>query len=92
MKRFVLAVILLMALAAPVLGQNVRVCLLYDQMIKALETEPSGETRLGHGAAFNGWRLEVWRGQGGEKSWTIIAVNRDGLTCIVSVVTGWVED
>ena len=92
MKQFVSGVGLLVALTAPAWGQGVRVCLLYDQMAKALDTEPSGETRLGHGAAFNGWRLEVWRRQDGEQSWTIIAVNSDGLTCIVSVGTGWVED
>ena len=91
MKQFVFGVVLLVALSSPVLGQGIRVCLLYDQMAKALETEPPGETLIGHGAAFNGWRLEVWRTQDGEKTWTIIAVNRDGLACVVSVGTGWVE-
>ena len=90
MAKLALAAVGFILATQPVNGQ-VRMCGPYDAITSALQAPQYRERRAGFGvvAPAGHWRMELWFSITGNRTWSLVAINGTGLTCMVSNGTFW---
>ena len=78
-------------LVTPAQGQGRGVCGPYDAITAALRVPQYRERKAGFGVVSpdGRWRMELWFSVSGNRTWTLIAINGAGTTCMVSNGTFW---
>ena len=91
MAKIALAAVLFILATQPVNGQAVRMCGPYDVITSALQDPRYRERRAGFGvvAPAGHWRMELWFSVTGNRTWSLVAINGSGTTCMVSTGTFW---
>lgn len=85
----VVAAIFLLWLA-PASAQSPTVCGPYADMSRAISGVQYKESLGGLGIVVPaGWRLELWYADHDRRSWSILAVQTSGHTCLISHGVGW---
>jgi len=66
------------------------VCGPYKDMTGSISGAAYGETLGGFGIVVTaGWRLELWYADHDRRSWSILAVQTSGNTCLISQGVSW---
>jgi hypothetical protein len=87
-KLFAVAIFLLWL--APASAQPRVVCGPYDDMVRAISGIQYQEVLGGLGIVVTaGWRLELWYADHDRRSWSILAVQTSGHTCLISHGVDW---
>ncbi len=84
------ALVLGMAVAAPVVAQAQVACGARDSVVRNLG-EKYGEVRRGGGLTGSTAIYEIWASEA-TGSWTILKTTPNGMACVMAVGEGWQDD